>query len=63
VKPENKSNSNFKFNWSEKVTNEKALEYVEEKRTLVNNVLHRKANWIECIIRKITFFMMLLKDR
>jgi hypothetical protein len=29
--------------WSEKVANEKALERIGEKRTLVNNILRRKS--------------------
>ena len=31
---------------SEKVTNEQVLDHIEEKRTLINNILSRKANWI-----------------
>ena len=37
--------------WSEKVTNEQVLEHIEEKRTLLNNILLRKANWIDHILR------------
>ena len=32
--------------WPEKVTNEHVLACTGEKRTLLNNILHRKANWI-----------------
>ena len=32
--------------WSEKVTNEKCLGRIGEKRTLLNNILPRKDNWI-----------------
>jgi hypothetical protein len=38
--------------WSEKVTNKKALERIEEKRTLLNNILRREANWIDYILRR-----------
>ena len=30
----------------EKVTNEQVLEHIGEKRTLLNNILRRKVNWI-----------------
>ena len=30
--------------WSEKITDEKVLERVREKRTLLNNILRTKAN-------------------
>ena len=33
--------------WSEKVANEQG-----EKRTLLNNILRRKANWISHILRR-----------
>ena len=36
---------------SEKATNEQVLEHIGEKRTLLNNILHRKANWICHILR------------
>ena len=51
----------MKTKWSEKVTNE-ILERIGEKRTFLNNILRRKANWIGHIIR-ILFFMMPLKER
>ena len=35
-----------KIKWSKKVTNEQALDRIGEKRTLLNNILHRKVNWI-----------------
>ena len=34
-----------KIKWPEKVTNG-VLERIGEKRTLLNNILHREANWI-----------------
>jgi hypothetical protein len=30
----------------ENVTNEEVLQCAREERTLINNILHRKANWI-----------------
>ena len=41
-----------KKKWSEKVTNEQVLERIGEKRTLLNNILRRKANWIGHILRR-----------
>jgi len=41
-----------KIKWSEKVTNEQVLDHLGEKRTLLNNILHRKANWINHILRR-----------
>ena len=35
-----------KIKWSEKLTNEQFLERVEEKSTLINNILLTKADWI-----------------
>ena len=35
-----------KLKWSDKVTNEQVLERIGDKRTLLNNILCRKANWI-----------------
>ena len=40
-----------KIKWSEKVTNEQILERIGENRTLLNNILRRKANWIGHILR------------
>ena len=40
-----------KIKWSEKVTNEQVFECVGEKRTLLNNILRIKANWIGNILR------------
>ena len=40
-----------KIKWSEKVTNEQVLELTGEKRTLLNNILRYKANWIGHILR------------
>ena len=36
---------------SEKVTNEQVLDRIGEKRTLINNILRRKANCIGHILR------------
>ena len=41
-----------KIKWREKVTNEQILERIGEKRTLLNNILRRKANWIGHILRR-----------
>ena len=41
-----------KIKWSEEVTDEQVLECIEEKRTLLNNILRRKANWIGHILRR-----------
>ena len=41
-----------KITWSEKVTNKQVLDRIREKRTLLNNILHRKANWIGHILRR-----------
>ena len=41
-----------KIKWSEKVTNEQVLDCIEEKRTLLNNILRTKANWIGHILRR-----------
>ena len=41
-----------KIKWSEKVTNEQVLDRIGEKRTLINNILRRKANWIGHILRR-----------
>ena len=42
--------------WSEKVTNEEVLECVRDKRMLLNNILGRKANWIDHILRRNVLF-------
>jgi hypothetical protein len=31
--------------WTEKVTNEQVLESIGEKRTLLDNIVRRNANW------------------
>ena len=41
-----------KIKWSEKVTNEQFLDLIGEKKTLINNILRRKANWIGHILRR-----------
>jgi hypothetical protein len=35
-----------KIKWLEKVINEKVLEPIADKGTLLNNMLRKKANWI-----------------
>jgi hypothetical protein len=40
-----------KVKWSKKVTNEQVLERIGEKRTLLNNILRRKVNWIGHFLR------------
>ena len=37
---------------SEKITNEQILENIGKKRTLLNNILRRKGNWIAHILRR-----------
>ena len=41
-----------KIKWPKKVTNEQVLDRIGEKRTLLNNILPRKANWIGQILRR-----------
>ena len=41
-----------KIQWSEKVTNEQVLDCIGEKRTLLNTILRKKANWIGHILRR-----------
>ena len=41
-----------KMKWSDKVTNEQVLDLIGEKRTLINNMLRRKVNWIGHILRR-----------
>ena len=52
-----------KIKWSEKVTNEQVLERIGEKRTLLNNILRRKANCIGNFLKENSSFMTPLKDR
>ena len=40
-----------KIKSSETMTNEQVLEHIGEKRTLLNNILHRKAIWFGHIQR------------
>ena len=49
--------------WSEKVTNEQVLDRIGEKRTLINNILLRKANWIGHILRRNFLLDDVIKDR
>ena len=41
-----------KIKWSEKINNLKVLELIGEKKTLLNNILSRKANWIGRILER-----------
>ena len=41
-----------KIKWPKKVTNEQVLDHIGEKRTLLNNILRRKANLIGHILRR-----------
>ena len=41
-----------KIKLSEKVTNEHVIERKGEKRTLLNNILRREANWSGHILRR-----------
>ena len=52
-----------KTKWSEKVTNGQVLGHIGEKRTLLNNIVRRKANRIGHIREEIASFMIPLKDR
>ena len=44
-----------KIKWSEKVSNVQVLKRIREKRTLLNNILRTKANWIDDILRRNCF--------
>ena len=41
-----------KIKWSERVTNEQAIERIAEKRAHKNNFLRRRVNWIGHILRR-----------
>ena len=43
---------NGEVKWSDTVTNEQVLDRIGEKRTLLNNILRRKAIWIGHILRR-----------
>ena len=45
-----------KIKLSENVNNEKVLERIGKKRTLLNNIVRRKANWIGHILRRNCLF-------
>ena len=45
-----------KIKWPEKVNNEQVPDRTGEKRTLLNNILRRKANWIGHILRRNCLF-------
>ena len=38
--------------WSEKLTNEQVPDRIGQKRTLLNNILRRKANLIDHILKR-----------
>ena len=38
--------------WSEEVTNRQVLKRIGEKRTILNNIHRKKANWIGHILRR-----------
>ena len=40
-----------KISWTDKITNEEVLERVGIKRQLINELRHRKKNWIGHILR------------
>ena len=42
---------NKKIKWSEKVTNVQVLERIAEEKTLLNNILRRKVNWVGHILK------------
>jgi hypothetical protein len=44
-----------KIKWTENGTNREVIECLEEKRTLLNNILRTKANWISHILRRNCF--------
>ena len=52
----------MKIEWSEKVTNEQVFDHVGEKRTHLNNILHRKANWFGHILRRNSFLHDAIED-
>ena len=52
IKIEFTSKKYYDIKWPDKVTNEQVLERIVEKRTLLNNILRRKANWIGHILRR-----------
>ena len=41
-----------KLKWQEKVTNDQVLDRIGDKRTPINNILRRKANWIGHFLRR-----------
>ena len=41
-----------KIKLSEKIANEQVFERIGEKRTLINNNLRRKSNWIDHVLRR-----------
>ena len=50
-----------KIKWSERVTNEQAIERIAEKRTLLNNTLLRKDNWVGHILRRNCLFRVAIE--
>ena len=52
-----------KIKFSEKVTNEQVIERIGEKRTLLNNILRRKANWIDYVPKMNCLLHDAIEDR
>ena len=54
-----------KIKWSDKLTNERVLEHtrIGEKRTLLNDIIGRKANGLVIFSKEISSFMMPLTER
>ena len=46
-----------KIKWPKKVNNEEVVEYIEEKRSLFNNILRRKTDWIGHVVRRNCLFL------
>ena len=46
---------------AKEVTNEE-LGHIREKKTLLNNILCRKANWVSHILKRYCFFKMSFQD-
>ena len=42
----------FKIKWTDEVTNQEVFELIGVNGRLVNNILRRKDNWIEHILRR-----------
>ena len=49
--------------WSDKLASEEVLERIGEKRTLLINILRRKANWIGRILRRNCLFHYVIEGQ